>query len=296
MQYKTMLRVGGRTCVAATAAMLAVGCGDGEHHQGYSEDSVRSLGAVEAPVTWEEFRASVYQEPEPWGRFVVDGDITLLDEHALREYYDSWFDQPNGLTLAQVDGDDDVWADGDRFHLTYCISDDFDNDKDALVEAVAQATSDWEAVVGVQFTYVSSEDATCNSSNGDVVFDISPAPLGAPYHADSFFPSYGRADRSILVGESAFTTSSGGRDLRGIMTHELGHAIGFRHEHIRLDPACTLEGVGDVRYLTSYDEDSVMHYPQCRDPQGGGYRISRLDYFGAIDTYGMGAAMLSAVF
>mgnify|MGYP003379284695 CR=1 FL=1 len=38
--------------------------------------------------------------------------------------------------------------------------------------------------------------------------------------------------------------------------------------------------------MTSYDVNSVMHYPQCRPSQTGGYRQSALDELGATMLYG----------
>jgi hypothetical protein len=53
---------------------------------------------------------------------------------------------------------------------------------------------------------------------------------------------------------------------------------------------CTIEGVasdfGTAVHVTQYDEDSVMHYPQCRISMSGGYRQSKLDYQGAIGLCG----------
>jgi hypothetical protein len=54
------------------------------------------------------------------------------------------------------------------------------------------------------------------------------------YFALSFFPHDVRSARQLQVDDSAFTTTAGGRDLEGIMRHELGHILGFRHEHIWL--------------------------------------------------------------
>lgn len=46
-------------------------------------------GRASAPqdLSWEEFRAQVYQEPDT-GIFIVNGDEPVLNEERLREFYD----------------------------------------------------------------------------------------------------------------------------------------------------------------------------------------------------------------
>ena len=112
------------------------------------------------------------------------------------------------------------------------------------------------------------------------MFSVEPVNT-SQYIARAFFPNDGRSARNVLITSSAFTTTSGGRDFEGILRHELGHTLGFRHEHIRLANPCTTEANTNNRALTVYDEQSVMHYPQCRTPAGGGYRQTELDYDGA---------------
>lgn len=135
--------------------------------------------------------------------------------------------------------------------------------------------------------------STCDTST-DVVFNVRQI-TSSGFFARAFFPDYARAARELLVDESAFTTTAGGRDLEGILRHELGHAIGFRHEHIRLEPACESEPFEDARELTEYDVNSVMHYPHCRPSGTGGYRQSELDYAGAISVYGLSPQLILAI-
>ena len=47
-----------------------------------------------------------------------------------------------------------------------------------------------------------------------------------------------------------------------IMGHELGHTLGFRHEHTRPEAGICFEDL-NWRPLTDYDSASIMHYPQC---------------------------------
>src|SRR4029434_3054155 len=75
------------------------------------------------------------------------------------------------------------------------------------------------------------------------------------------------------------------------MQHELGHVLGFRHEHIRIpqsDADCRDGGYGNFRQSTPYDSLSVMIYDFC-----GGIvkrpRISAYDAYGACVLYGAGA-------
>ena len=63
----------------------------------------------------------------------------------------------------------------------------------------------------------------------------------------------------MLIDASYFTTSF---NTVGVLRHELGHVLGFRHEHIRSGaPAvCPGESVAATVNLTDYDPQSVMHY------------------------------------
>jgi Matrixin len=278
------------------------------------------------PLSWSEF---VQRTTPAVGRsgYIVDHDIYLADLDAMHAYYDAYLAQEldgmalgsyayssglrpvpgqaesvseQALTVDRLNGFDDIWGGPARFALTYCISNNFGSDtrqaknKQAVISALALATRSWDAVVNVKFAYVPGEDANCTASNTNVLFDVEPIS-NSGFFANSFFPrNTARQDRRLQIDDSAFTTTAGGRDLQGIMRHELGHVLGFRHEHIWLSPSCTGEGSTDARPVTAYDVNSVMHYPQCRPSGNGGYRQTVLDFGGATSLYGVTPAVIMA--
>jgi serralysin len=241
------------------------------------------------PMTWEAFRASVENAPGDPGRFIVDGDIILSGEAELRAHYDAWLEQEfdattggSALTVLTALGADVIWPVARRNNLTYCISNGFGARKAAVVTAMNQATTSWSSRIGVTFSYLPAQDATCTNTNNNVLFNV--RLVSASFFGSAFFPNSARAGRELQLTSAAFTTTAGGRDLQGILRHETGHILGFRHEHIRI--TCTGEGPADSRALTSYDVNSVMHYPQCRPSGTGGYRQTARDFTGAASLYG----------
>jgi hypothetical protein len=72
--------------------------------------------------------------------------------------------------------------------------------------------------------------------------------------------------------------------LQGILRHELGHTLGFRHEHTRPEAGTCFEDTA-WRALTAYDASSVMHYPQCNGTQTGDLVLTDLDRQGATALY-----------
>lgn len=248
--------------------------------------------------TWDEFRESVRQDSH--GAYIVDGDIALWSEEQLRRHYDAYMESlgatndglstsQSALTLNQVNGIDDRWLFPVNYELTYCVDSGFGSDFATVVAEMEQATMSWSARVGVRYTYVEQEE--CDNTNNSVTFNVSP--LDDDIFARAFFPSYSRLEREVLITDDAFTATEGGRDFQGILRHELGHTLGFRHEHVRLENPCTSETDENTRNLTEYDVDSVMHYPQCRPSGTGGYRQTELDYRGAMSVYGLAPALIS---
>ena len=72
--------------------------------------------------------------------------------------------------------------------------------------------------------------------------------------------------------------------LTGVLRHELGHTLGFRHEHTRPESGTCFED-NNWRALTAYDSSSVMHYPQCNGTQNGDLVLTNLDKTGAHALY-----------
>jgi hypothetical protein len=142
-------------------------------------------------------------------------------------------------------------------------------------KAVRGAANDWEAVCDVHFKKVGTQE----SAKFQVCFD--EEFCANIYLAHAFFPNQQKKDRVVRVGNqflgSALTHGTRG----GIMRHELGHVLGFAHEHDRLNPGVLVGWHG----VTPHDAQSVMAYPQ--QVEGWSDRkISALDALGAAWVYG----------
>jgi hypothetical protein len=232
-------------------------------------------------TSFEEFKAGVYQEPET-GIYIVNGDTPIETEAGLAEFYERYI-QDGAQIINRVGGVDDRWTNAQKLNITYCVSTAFGANHAAVVQAMQTAATDWHLAASVKFVYLSGQDATCDASNPNVIFDVNPVS-GQPYLARSFFPSYARASRNVLIDSSSFGPI-GPWTLAGILRHELGHTLGFRHEHTRPEAGVCFEDL-NWRPLTVYDSSSVMHYPQCNGTNTGDLVLTPLDKAGAASVYG----------
>jgi hypothetical protein len=243
--------------------------------------------------TFEEFERSVYREPWPGGKYIVDGDTPIADKKHLQEFFDTRIKTQAGrrdpvanLVVNREGGQDTVWNSTQKKQLTYCVSTGFGNRYTKMVADMAAAGGVWEQISDVKYVHVASQDATCDASNPNVVFDVRPVNVNGDYLARAFFPNDARTSRNVLVDESSFQLDPNGKlTLVGILRHELGHTLGFRHEHTRPESGACFED-SNWRPLTDYDKFSVMHYPQCN---GGGdwtLTLTDMDKRGASCLYG----------
>ena len=272
----------------AAAAVVAAGLGTGLVPTATAANGTTGGGstdiakAPEAP-TFEEFEASTYQDHD--GQYIVNGDEPLSDRAELRGYYEQMVrsaDTESQSLIVNTDGgSDDLWSAGQALELTYCVSDDFGADKATVVDAMAGGAAQWEAASsGVDFTYFPSADGNCVTSNDAVLFPVEPVAT-TQYIARAFFPSSADYERNVLVADS-LTTSGWSPD--NILAHELGHVLGFRHEHTRPEAGTCFED-DNWRPLTPYDAASIMHYPQCNGASQD-LSMSGTDREGVASVYG----------
>ncbi|WP_434386188.1 M57 family metalloprotease [Melittangium boletus] len=260
--------------MAVLAGMSLVACGGPETMQETSEQRM---------PTYEEFEASATKDVE--GVWIVNGDEAVEN---LREYYDATVARGDvgssqGGLAVYYSGGDIKWNSTTAKNLTYCISKtSFGSNYNAMVTAMNSAAAAWEATANVNFVHASSYDSNCTASQSGVVFDIRQVS-GQSYTARAFFPNSGRSARNVLVDSTAFRMS-GAWTLAGVLRHELGHTLGFRHEHTRLSSTGCYEDAA-WRGLTNYDSSSVMHYPQCKGTQTGDLVLTSMDKTGARALY-----------
>lgn len=254
------------------AVLVLAGCGPTFEEQ---------IGSSGPDVSFEEFAEQTYKEPWQGGVYIVNGDTPIPNDKLLREFYNDLHGD-SALVVQRSGGQDVVWSSAQKRNLTYCISDSFGSRKQQVIDAMRLATEQgWEAIADVDFIHASSQDSSCNASNPNVVFDIRPTS-GAPYLARAFFPNQSRGSRNVIIDSSAF--GSYGWPLANVLVHELGHTLGFRHEHTRPEAGACYED-SSWRELTPYDSESVMHYPQCNGTNNN-LTISAWDAEGAAAIYG----------
>jgi hypothetical protein len=241
--------------------------------------------------TYESFdawKARLPRDPSDGGYLVEGQHVGAGDEATLKRLFAN-ADQPGALIVnKRDDGGDDRWSDAQKMNLTYCVSPAFGDDHHAVVSAMQAAGSDWAGAAAVRFIYHGEEDQACTSANDRVLFEVVPVS-GTSYNARSFFPSsVAKGDHEIRVDMENIAQSQH-KSLHGVLAHELGHVLGFRHEHARPESnGVCAEGPG-WRALTPYDPESVMHYnaeSPCAGSNGGDYHLSSLDRAGAAALYG----------
>ncbi len=239
--------------------------------------------------------------------YVAEGDL-LLDGDELRLYAlrreaanndavpdpapSAPLEASAALTGISVAGRPARWEDPTSLH--YCVlKDSFPSDDmyHTVRGNMAAATRDWQATCGVHFRHRPEWDkadpaASPPGLDPTLLFGVRFVDAQGKFYAAAFFPTSPPPRRRVLIDPSYFDPALR-FDRVGILRHELGHVLGFRHEHIRngAPPDCPNEEEGNVIDLTQYDPRSVMHY-FCGGGGTSDLQITDLDRAGARKLYG----------
>lgn len=176
----------------------------------------------------------------------------------------------------------DVWPPHDRV-LTYALMEEsFDAPHEvALVRRGMQsASTDWKNACPdctVSFAEAPRAAPTDSASATFVVRRHN----GLDAIATAFYPSRSPGHRALLLGSRYFGNAV---DHVGVLRHELGHILGYVHEHLSAPNPDDLIGIclyEDERHeaITPYDPSSVMHY-FCADEEATHFAISDTDAAG----------------
>ena len=236
--------------------------------------------------------------------YVAEGDL-LLDDQGLTEYAHrqavaarqpdapppdhSFVERRRRLLAITRAGKVVRWRDG--LALTYAVDrSSFGRDRDCdLVSAnMGDATRAWQDVCGIRFEHDETLDGlpAADQAARSVFVVVAGEDTGGEFIAVSFFPD-DPPDRRMVVIDPSYFAASLEFDPVGVLRHELGHVLGFRHEHIRRAGwmGCQPEDLDETKALTEYDSKSVMHY-LCDGIGSPALELTEVDREGAQSVYG----------
>jgi len=222
--------------------------------------------------------------------YIVEGDM-LLNEYRYFQYKLKAIESKNrgeeGKLVSEVKNGKIVrWP--EHYTIQYCISkNSFETPEmyNEVKENMRKATKEWEETCNVKFLYDEQKDAgNMVIPTDNITFVVLGYDSDNRFIASAFFPYYPVNERKILIDPSYFTSDF---DKIGVLRHELGHVLGFRHEHIRSEAplACQGESTNGTVNNTEYDPKSVMHY-FCGGMGTIELKITDVDRLGAQKNYG----------
>jgi hypothetical protein len=298
-----MNRMMGRNLGSLGLVALAISLGSSS--VGCDGDAMESTPANDPSmlVSFDEFEATTPRELGT-GAYLIEGDIPVWSKEDLRSHYESLKGQSatpvtgvesaDGIetvhaplaVMTNASGLDVKWGPTQQLNVTFCVSTTFGANYSAVVEAMQNAHFSWRFNANIVYTYLPFQDENCTASNNNVTFDVRPTS-GQSYKARSFLPSDARANRNILINSTAFTDLAPPLTLAGLLRHEVGHTLGFRHEHTTgAASSTTCYEDQNWRSITGYDENSVMHYPWCAGNPNTTLDLTAMDVKGASCLYG----------
>ncbi|WP_256003298.1 hypothetical protein [Pedobacter deserti] len=229
--------------------------------------------------------------------YVVEGDL-LMDQDELYVYALKLLNRDRGahgadkLTVATTSaGQFAKWPEG--YVIKYSVLKRSFMSPQMYQQTVAwmqEATTDWMKACNVKFEYVPALD---NGTVGQVIdprltFVVRQFNSNGAFVAQAFFPPDPPYRRKILLDYRFFSLRE---SKAGVLRHELGHVLGFRHEHIwRTGTDCPEEAIveeflGAQNLSEEIDCSSVMHYI-CGDCGSYEMKLSENDIRGAQVVYG----------
>ena len=183
--------------------------------------------------------------PMECGAFSVDSIERRSVDDALKDTRSN-----NAAALSIENKKHALWQPGSV--LTYVFS-----AKNCTEVQFRTAYGKWTGACNIEFKKVADPALA--------VFEVKDFPRDGKTVAESFFPSYSKDLRILRIFEDLnqppFKTHA-----VSILAHELGHILGFLHEHIWLTAkelhqnGVNPESTSNAMPVTDYDKDSIMNY------------------------------------